>query len=93
MFNLLFFSELALLDLVISCFLSTSLFSEVDFLMTKPKAKLISWRRNQNFVFAFALDLFFHLYSFFWRSRILCDEIKIHPSLYFYLQVDFVRIF
>jgi hypothetical protein len=62
--------------LIISCFLSTSLSSEVDFLTTKPKAKLISWRRSQNFVFAFALDLFFHLYSFFWRSRILCGVVE-----------------
>jgi hypothetical protein len=92
-FNLLFFSELAFLDLVISCFLSTLLSSEVNFLTTKPKAKLISWWPSQNFVFAFALKLFFHLYSFFWWSRILCDEVKIYLLLYFYLQVNFVRIF
>jgi hypothetical protein len=40
MFNLLFFSELALFDLVISSSLSTSLSSEVDFLPTKSKSEV-----------------------------------------------------
>jgi hypothetical protein len=45
MFNFFSSSELALLDLVVSCSLSTSLFSEVDFPTTKPKLCLClySW--------------------------------------------------
>jgi hypothetical protein len=59
-------------------FLPTKSISEVIFLPTKPKFCLRLWCS--------------FLFLFFWRSWILSDEVEIHHSLYFFLQVNFIRI-
>jgi hypothetical protein len=59
-------------------FLMTKSIDEVEFLPTKPKFCLRLWCLFSS--------------SFFWRSWILCDEVEIHLSLYFSLQVNFIRI-